>query len=64
MIFVNKLFSGTRRVLAECFNSMGIRVIPMASVSCVARASGGIEARLTDGHVIQVKKVLVFCPIN
>jgi pyruvate/2-oxoglutarate dehydrogenase complex dihydrolipoamide dehydrogenase (E3) component len=38
---------------------MGIRVIPMASVSCVARASGGIEARLTDGHVIQVEKVLV-----
>lgn len=46
-------------VLAECFNSMGIRVIPMASVSSVARAGRGLEARLADGHTVQAQKILV-----
>jgi NAD(P) transhydrogenase len=46
-------------VLAECFNSMGVRVIPMASVSCVARAAGGLEATLDDGRTLQVQKILV-----
>jgi NAD(P) transhydrogenase len=46
-------------VLAECFNSMGIRVIPMASVSSVARAGGGLEAKLVDGHTVQAQKILV-----
>src|SRR5439155_378078 len=38
------------RVLAESFNSMGIRVIPMVSVSGVAREAGALEARLADGR--------------
>jgi NAD(P) transhydrogenase len=46
-------------VLAECFNSMGIRVVPMASVSCVERTNRGLEAKLTDGHTLEVEKVLV-----
>jgi NAD(P) transhydrogenase len=46
-------------VLAECSNSMGIRVIPMASVSSVARAGGGLEAKLADGHTVRAQKILV-----
>jgi NAD(P) transhydrogenase len=46
-------------VLAECFNSMGIRVIQMASVSSVARAGGGLEAKLVDGHTVQAQKILL-----
>jgi NAD(P) transhydrogenase len=47
------------RVLAESFNSMGIRVIPMVSVSDVVRDGGGLEARLADGRTLRVRKVLV-----
>jgi len=46
-------------VLAESFNAMGIRVIPMASISHVARGRGGPEVRLSDGHELQVEKILV-----
>ena len=46
-------------VLAESFNSMGIRVIPMTSVSRVARANGLLEATLADGRTLQVQKILV-----
>lgn len=46
-------------VLAECFNSKGIRVIPMVKVSGVARTGGGLEARLADGRTLQVEKILV-----
>jgi NAD(P) transhydrogenase len=46
-------------VLAECFNSMGIRVIPGASVAGVARVGSALEARLADGHALQTQKVLV-----
>lgn len=46
-------------VLAECFNSMGIRVIPMASVAGVARVGRALEARLADGHTLQAETVLV-----
>ena len=46
-------------VLAECFNSMGIRVIPMASVSSVVREGRGLEATLADGHTVQAQKILV-----
>jgi NAD(P) transhydrogenase len=46
-------------VLGECFNAMGIRVIPMTSVSGVARSGDELEARLTDGHTLRVQKVLV-----
>jgi NAD(P) transhydrogenase len=31
----------------------------MASVSSVARASGGLEAKLADGHTVQAQKILV-----
>ena len=47
------------RVLAESFNSMGIRVIPMVSVSEVVREGDALEARLADGRTLQVRKVLV-----
>lgn len=46
-------------VLAECFNSMGIRVIPMASVTEVARVGNMLEAKLADGHKLQAHKILV-----
>jgi NAD(P) transhydrogenase len=46
-------------VLAESFNSMGIRVIPGASVAGVTRVGGVLEARLADGHTLQAQKVLV-----
>ena len=46
-------------VLGECFNTMGIRVIPMASVSGVVRSGGELEARLTNGHTLRAQKVLV-----
>jgi len=46
-------------VLGECFNALGIRVIPMASVSAVARTEGQLEASLSDGHSLRVEKVLV-----
>jgi NAD(P) transhydrogenase len=47
------------RVLAESFNSMGIRVIPMASVSSVAREGDALEASLADGRALRARKVLV-----
>jgi len=46
-------------VLAECFNSMGIRVIPNASVAGIARVGGALEARLADGRTLQAQKILV-----
>ena len=47
------------RVLAESFNSMGIRVIPMVSVSAVTREGGALEARLADGRTLRAQKILV-----
>jgi NAD(P) transhydrogenase len=47
------------RVLAESFNSMRIRVIPMASVAGVAREGGALEARLADGRTLRAQKILV-----
>jgi NAD(P) transhydrogenase len=46
-------------VLAECFNSMGIRVIPTVKVTSVARTGGQLEARLADGRTLAVQKILV-----
>ncbi len=46
-------------VLAECFNSMGIRVIPGASIAGIARVGGALEARLADGRTLQAEKILV-----
>lgn len=46
-------------VLAECFNSMGIRVIPGVSVANVTRVGDALEARLADGHTLQARKILV-----
>jgi NAD(P) transhydrogenase len=46
-------------VLAECFNSMGIRVIPKASVAGVERVGGALKATLADGRALQVQKILV-----
>jgi NAD(P) transhydrogenase len=46
-------------VLAECFNSMGIRVIPEASIASVARVGSLLEARLAAGLTLQAHKVLV-----
>jgi NAD(P) transhydrogenase len=46
-------------VLAESFNSMGIRVIPMATASYVERVASDLQVRLTDGHELQVEKILV-----
>ncbi len=47
------------RVLAESFNAMGIRVIPDASASAVAREHGALEVRLADGRKLRAEKVLV-----
>ena len=47
------------RVLAESFNSMGIRVIPMVSVSGVAREGDALEARLADGRTLRAQKILI-----
>jgi NAD(P) transhydrogenase len=47
------------RVLAESFNSMGIRVVPMATVSAVMRENGALEVRLADGRKLGAEKVLV-----
>src|SRR5262249_47194402 len=46
-------------VLAEAFNSMGVRVIPLVSVSDVVRGGGGLEARRDGGRPPRVRKVLV-----
>jgi NAD(P) transhydrogenase len=46
-------------VLAECFNSMGIRMIPKATVADVARVGSALEARLADGQTLQAQKILV-----
>ena len=46
-------------MLAESFNSMGIRVIPKASVAGVERVGGALKATLADGHTLQVEKILV-----
>jgi NAD(P) transhydrogenase len=45
-------------VLAESFNSTGIRVIPQATASFVERVRAGFQVRLTDGHELQVEKIL------
>jgi len=47
------------RVLAESFNAMGIRVIPMGKISSVARVGDALEGRLADGRTLQARKVLV-----
>jgi NAD(P) transhydrogenase len=47
------------RVLAESFNSMGIRVIAMVSVSDVVREGDALEARLADGGTLRAKKILI-----
>jgi NAD(P) transhydrogenase len=47
------------RVLAESFNSLGIRVIPGASIAGVERGNGVLEARLGDGRTLRAQKVLV-----
>src|SRR5262245_25983870 len=44
------------RVLAESFNSMGIRVIPMVSVSSLTRQSDALEVMLSNGRTLQVRK--------
>jgi NAD(P) transhydrogenase len=46
-------------VLAESFNTMGIRLMPMATVSCVARRDGRLEVTLDDGRIQNAEKVLV-----
>jgi NAD(P) transhydrogenase len=46
-------------VLAECLNSMGIRVIPKVKVSGVTRTGDLLEATLADGRTLQVQKILV-----
>ena len=46
-------------VLAECFNTMGIRVLSGVSVASVGRVGNAIEARLADGHTLQAQKILV-----
>jgi NAD(P) transhydrogenase len=46
-------------VLAECLNSMGIRVIPTVKVSHVARNGSALEATLADGRTLQAQKILV-----
>lgn len=46
-------------VLAECFNSMGIRVIPKVKVSAVTRSGDLLEAKLADGNCLEVQKILV-----
>jgi NAD(P) transhydrogenase len=46
-------------VLAESFNSTGIRIIPGAMPSSVERVGGGFRVRLSDGHELQVEKILV-----
>lgn len=53
----------TARILAECFNGLGVRVMPRTTVVRLQRASTdgapGLEATLTDGRTIPVAKVLV-----
>jgi NAD(P) transhydrogenase len=46
-------------VLAECFNSMGIRVILSASVAGVQRLGSALKASLADGRTLQAQKILV-----
>ena len=46
-------------MLAESFNSMGIRVVTQTSVAGVARVGDLLEARLGDGHTIRAQKILV-----
>ncbi|MGH7932320.1 MAG: FAD-dependent oxidoreductase [Candidatus Binataceae bacterium] len=46
-------------VLAESFNTMGIRVMPSTTVSCVARADGRLQVTLADGRMEHADKVLV-----
>jgi NAD(P) transhydrogenase len=47
------------RVLAECFNGLGIRVIPLTPVQGVTRSDGALEVKLGDGRTISAAKVLV-----
>ena len=47
------------RVLAESFNANGIRIIPRAQISCVARVGDALEAQLADGRTLRAQKVLV-----
>lgn len=46
-------------MLAESFNSMGIRVVTNAPVVSVGRVGDGLEAKLADGRVLRVQKILV-----
>jgi pyruvate/2-oxoglutarate dehydrogenase complex dihydrolipoamide dehydrogenase (E3) component len=45
--------------LAECFNAFGIRVIPMASATGVARTNGQLEIKLSNGNNLRGQKILV-----
>ena len=47
------------RVLAESFNAMGIRVIPMGKIGSVERVGGALEGRLADGRTLRAQKILV-----
>jgi NAD(P) transhydrogenase len=47
------------RVLAESFNGLGIRVIPLASVAGIARDGDELLARLTNGGTLRARTVLV-----
>ena len=47
------------RVLAESFNSFGIRIITSTSVSEIAREGSALEARLSDGRALRAQKILV-----
>jgi NAD(P) transhydrogenase len=47
------------RVLAESFNSMGIRVIPMVSVSGVVREGNALAAMLSNRRTLRAKKILI-----
>ncbi len=47
------------RILAECFNGLGIRVMPRTTVALLERTDSGFIATLTGGKTIRVEKVLV-----
>jgi NAD(P) transhydrogenase len=49
----------TARVLAECFNGLGIRVMPRTTVEGLARDDDALEVTLTGGRTLRVAKVLV-----
>jgi NAD(P) transhydrogenase len=47
------------RVLAECFNANGVRVLTGAEAVGVERTGGALTVRLADGRVVRAEKVLV-----